>query len=139
MESARDHLLEQDSIHSVVFSDCTMPSPPFDCNAPYRDYFHFFGSTKPWQNKLPGTIDWNLQPEKDSKGYNATSRPVVDRKIWATTLWFTTLARLNAELGMGLGDLRKSGNWKKIVDRIGQPPLGVQATRGDMNRHVTSE
>ena len=142
MESARDGVLDQESPQKLNLP--ITPSRILDGYAPYHDYCHFYGTTKPWQNPLPYVMDWNLTAQSiinNSDGFKSINNGALflDKDRLGKIIWFTTLDKLNDKLQMGLGNIRDADHWNDIRFNIGKSPLGLQISRGDMNRHVAGE
>jgi len=101
---------------AVYKNRCDKDPDQWICAAPHRDYAHFMGGNKPWQNKglpsLEGTTTASL---------NAAYR-----------LWFRTLEELNDQIVLGL-DLTDLERWQR---EIGEPPLGTMAMWRDHHMHV---
>jgi hypothetical protein len=80
------------------------------CRAPFSDYVHFTGNTKPWLRKPPGDLSKETA-ESSAESY-----------------WYYTLSILNRDFQMGL-DFE---NWKTTLQG---PLLGLFPTRRD---HATA-
>jgi hypothetical protein len=100
-----------------LFDNYTQPINDFNLNAegkmaflreaPYRDYAHFTGSSKPWLRNFPRDRreDIDMPFEKRS----------------AQHLWFHTFSKLNEELGLSFN----MSNWNQERDIIRKPPVGL--------------
>jgi hypothetical protein len=75
--------------------------------APYRDYSHFTGDSKPWLRNFPRDRhhDKDVPFEKRSDQH----------------LWFDMFSQLNEEVGLGFN----MTNWNQERDRIRKPPVGL--------------
>lgn len=93
---------------------------PFDCYPPYRDYAHFTGRRKPWQN--PMKDKW-LQANLTSLGKNRVF----------TKYWFLNLRQLNERLQCGL-DLAR---WnEKYLPAMQESPLGYLPLYSDNSKRI---
>ena len=85
---------------------------PYTCYPPYRDFYHFSGRTKPWQNELE--LKW-LQSDIFSDPNQRHSTVHSDR------FWFWQLGIVNHQLGLGL----KLTEWNsRYLPTMKESPLG---------------
>lgn len=99
------------------FDNYTEPINDFNLNAadsmaflreaPYRDYSHFTGKSKPWLRDLPRTRREDIEKpfEKRSDQH----------------LWFHVFSQLNEELRLGFN----MSNWNQEREIIRKPPVGL--------------
>lgn len=89
----------------------------FECHPPYRDYVHFTGRRKPWQNPLDKR--WLQKNRVMKKG--------------ASQFWFRTLQTVNEQLSMGL-DI--AGWNEKYLPTMRQSPLGYMPSHTDNTNRI---
>lgn len=96
---------------------------PFYCYPPYRDYSHFTGRRKPWQNPIKAHwLQKNLTLAKH--------RPKING---ADQFWFWTLHQLNEQLDMDI-DLE---HWnRKVLPIMRESPLGYLPLYSDNTNRI---
>ena len=114
-------VLQQYSPEPIAFQEtCDISGKDILCDPPYRDFAHFMGSSKPWQNGVKKP--WMRTPKSNTIGKNAPYR-----------LWFDELSELNDKLIMGL-DIK---NWDDVhMNGMKESPLGYMAMFKDHSNEI---
>ena len=81
------------------------------CRVPYRDFAHFMGRDKPWQNGY----DPKFLTSTDNKRYNG-----------ARNIWFQELVEINTKHSMGIDF--KAWEASEHLKDMKESPLGYSAT-----------
>lgn len=94
------------------------------CYPPHRDFIHFTGSKKPWQNQIPR----NALSIKELNAFKSLPR---QRFQWH--LWFWSLDRINRRLDMGLNLTA----WDiEHLPHMQESPLGYQPLEEDNAKRI---
>lgn len=114
-------VLQPYSPEPIAFQEsCNISGKDILCDPPYRDFAHFMGNSKPWQNGV-------------QKPWMKTNTSNTQKKNAPYRLWFDELSELNEKLRIGL-DIK---NWDDVhMKDMEESPLGYMAMYKDHTHEV---